>query len=290
MFSIAGAEAVPMESTDLTAAFLRPDGVIDLSGSSQSDLVNLEQRLRDAALSTNDVFLMGLNAIPGVEGASGQSTPLFGSNFGTLFGSAGVYQLSTFPLTRFNGIPLPTGSRIRFADPSRWFSVGMESRLLTISVDGTKKFFSWDAHLPVGNKPHAYYHVNQQGMASVMSATDHSALSGAALVQAKQLRYLKIGGRIFLIVGVVVDTVQLGGAAYESYQTGSAKPVGKQFVRTASGWAAAWAGAKAGVAVGALAGVETGPGVVLTAIGGGFVGGIAGYFGGNWIADWLLDD
>ena len=132
--------------------------------------------------------------------------------------------------------------------------------------------------------------MNQKGMAAVMGASDHAALTGTALVQARQLRYLKIGGRVFLVAGVIIDTAQLAAAGYESYQTGSAKPVGKQAVRTATGWAAAWAGAKAGVAVGAVAGVETGPGVVLTAIGGGLVGGVAGYFGGNWIADWLFDD
>ena len=35
------------------------------------------------------------------------------------------------------------------------------------------------------------------------------------------------------------------------------------------------------MAIGGLAGVETGPGMVLTAIGGGFVGGMAGYFGAD---------
>ncbi len=195
-----------------------------------------------------------------------------------------------FPISRFNGIPLPLDSSIRFADPMRWLGNGMESRLFTISIDGTKKFFSWDAHFPVGNTPHAYYHVNQKGMFSVFGEADHAALGSTALIQAKQLRYLKIGGRVFLVVGVVVDTVQLGVAGYESYQQGSARPIAKQAVKTATGWAAAWAGAKAGVAVGGLAGVETGPGMVLTAIGGGVVGGVAGYFGGNWIADWLFDN
>src|SRR5262249_47863257 len=133
---------------------------------------------------------------------------------GAVIAAPGIYQLQSFPLMRFNGIWLPADSRIRFADPARWFGKGMESRLLTISVDNTKKFFSWDAHFPVGNKPHDFFHVNQKGMAAVMNATDHSALGGTALVQAKQLRYLKIGGRVFLVIGIVVDTVQLGLAGY----------------------------------------------------------------------------
>ena len=205
-------------------------------------------------------------------------------------GGGGIYQLTSFPISRFNGIPLPLDSRIRFADPMRWLGKGMESRLFTISIDGTKKFFSWDAHFPVGNTPHSYYHVNQKGMFSVFGEADHAAIGATALVQAKQLRYLKIGGRVFLVVGVVIDTVQLGAAGYDSYQQRSVKPIAKQVVRTATGWAAAWAGAKAGIAVGAVAGVETGPGLVLTAIGGGVIGGVAGYFGGNWIADWLFEN
>ena len=104
-------------------------------------------------------------------------------------------------------------------------------------------------------------------------------------MQAKQLRYLKIGGRVFLVVGVVVDTVQIAQAAVESYQQRSAKPLVAQAVRTAGTWAMAWAGAKAGMAVGGLAGAASGPGMVLMAIGGGLIGGSAGYFGADWIAD-----
>lgn len=127
-------------------------------------------------------------------------------------------------------------------------------------------------------------------MYKLFGHADHASLTGTQLVQAKQLRYLKIGGRVFLVVGVVVDTVQMGGAAVESYEQGSAKPLAAQTVRTVGGWTAAWAGAKAGVALGGLAGVETGPGLVLTAIGGGLIGGTAGYFGADWIADWIYGD
>lgn len=93
-----------------------------------------------------------------------------------------------------------------------------------------------------------------------------------------------------LVVGIVVDTVEMGGAAVESYKQGSIKPVSAQAIRTAGGWTLAWAGAKAGVALGGLAGVETRPGMVLTAIGGGLIGGVAGYFGADWIADWIYED
>jgi hypothetical protein len=259
----------------------------------------MELAMREAALAGNETFLLGLQATPATEGSSGGLTP-FLSGYGDSGQSGlipsiprglGAYQLTSFPISRFNGIQLPAGSRIRFADPARWLKGALESRLVSISVDGTKnKVFAWDAHAPVGQASHGFYHVNQQGMYNVFNQSNHGPITGTALIQAKQLRYLKIGGRVFLVAGVVIDTVQLAAAATESYQTASVKPVGKQAVRVATGWAAAWAGAKAGVAVGALAGVETGPGVVLTAIGGGLVGGVAAYFGGNWIADWLFDD
>lgn len=247
---VAGAEATPQPTTDLVVPYLRPALSADPTGLSQDDLIMIEQQLRDAAGSTSDLFVLGLDAAPALEQGSGQLLPL-GPGAGSsllpgLFGGgvpgAGMYQLMSFPVSRFNGIPLPAGSSIRFADPGRWFGGAMETRLFTISVDGTKKFFSWDAHLPVGNKIHPYYHVNQKGMAAVMGASDHAALTGTALVQARQLRYLKIGGRVFLVAGVIIDTAQLAAAGYESYQTGSVKPIGKQAVKTATGWAAAWAG------------------------------------------------
>ena len=309
---VCGCEATPQATSSLPAAFIRAGSQFSGGGlaapMSQEQLFSLEKQLRDCALGTHDFFLLGLNAMPVVESQPGQFSPFLAqakSSTGTtapgndnpwlsaaLGGGSkgGVYQLMSFPLSRFNGVPLPVDSRIRFADPSRWLQGGMESRLFTVSVDGTKKYYSWDAHAPVGKTPHDFYHVNQKGMASVFGHTDHAALSGTALVQAKQLRYLKLGGRVFLVVGVVVDTAQLGSAAYTSYEQQSIKPIAAQTVRTAGGWAAAWAGAKAGVALGGLAGVETGPGMVLTAIGGGVIGGFAGYLGADWIADWIYED
>ena len=195
-----------------------------------------------------------------------------------------------FPIGRLNGVALPAGSSVRFADPTRWFRGAMETRLFTVSVSGTNKYYAWDAHVPVGNHPHNFYHVNQKGMHAVFGHSNHANLGGAQLVQAKQLRYLKVGGRVFLVVGVIVDTVQLGSAAIESVEQGSGRPLAAQTVRTAGSWAMAWAGAKGGFLLGGALGVETGPGLVLTAIGGGIVGGIAGYLGADWIADFIYED
>jgi hypothetical protein len=260
----------------------------------------LECILRKSALSEDGRILVGLNAMPAIETSSGDLMSLLappsqrpGAGVGDALGllrGAGVYQLTRFPIARFNGVALPSTTTIRFADPGRWFQPGaMESRLFTITTNG-RNYYSWDAHLPVGSTPHNYYHVNQKGMYSLFGESDHAALVGTRLIQARQLRYLKIGGRVFLVIGVVVDAAQLGAAGVESYQQGSIRPVAAQAVRTAGSWAMAWAGAKAGVALGGLAGVETGPGLVLTAIGGGLIGGAAGFFGADWIADWIYEN
>lgn len=304
VMGVSAAEATPHVPTRLNNAFLRPDpkqAAFPATGLTQDELIQLESQLRSLALANNDRILLGLNAQPVVETGKGRYMPFMAaaapqdSDFvQVLLGGGskgGIYQLTSFPIKRFNGVPLPPDSRIRFADPTRWFHKGqMESRLFTISVDGTKKYYSWDAHAQVGNKPHNFYHVNQKGMYQIFGHSNHANLAGAELAQAKQLRYLKIGGRVFLVVGVVVDTVQLSSAAYESYEQESIRPVAAQTVRTVGGWTGAWLGVKAGVVVGGVAGIETGPGAVLTAIGGGIVGGTAGYFGADWIADWIYED
>jgi hypothetical protein len=127
-------------------------------------------------------------------------------------------------------------------------------------------------------------------MHAVFGHSSHTNIGGAQLVQAKQLRYLKFGGRLFLVVGIVVDTVQLGAATVESIEKETPRPVLAQAIRTGGSWAMAWAGAKAGVLIGGAAGIETGPGLVLTAIGGGILFGIAGYMGADWIADFIYED
>lgn len=226
--------------------------------------------LRTSALSVQDRILVGLNAQAAIEDGSGTLLPYLapsvrgnGTDTSDVFGllrGAGVYQLTSFPVARFNGVSLPSGMEIRFADPGRWFQSGtMESRLLTIHTNG-KQYYSWDAHNPVGKTPHDFYHVNQKGMYKLFGQSDHASLAGTQVIQAKQLRYLKIGGRVFLIVGIVVDTVQMGGAAVESYKQGSIKPVSAQAIRTAGGWTMAWAGAKAGVALGGARGSRDGAG------------------------------
>lgn len=204
-----------------------------------------------------------------------------------LFGS-GVYQLGTYPISSLNKVSLPSGTRIRFADPS--FPLRTQTRVLTLFQPGTRRYYAWDAHLPVGRTPHNFWHVNQQGMHGLFAQSNHAPMTAAQIAQGRNLRYLKIGGRIFLIVGVAVDAFQLGAAGAQSIERGTPAPVIAQAVRTVGSWGGAWAGAKLGCAGAGLAGIETGPGAALFCIAGGAVGGFAGYFGADWIADMISED
>jgi len=207
------------------------------------------------------------------------------------FSRAGTYQLMRFPLQRFNGVTLPFDAQIQFADHNRWFARQMESRLFEVLKTGnTKKYYAWDYHLPVGKMQHDLWHINQEGFHGVYGQANHAPIPARFMVQAKTLRVLKIGGRVFLVTGIIVDATLLGQAAVTSVKEGTPAPVVAQAVRTAGSWAGAWAGAKVGFALGGLAGVETGPGMALTAIGGGIVGGALGFLGADCIADLIYED
>jgi len=205
--------------------------------------------------------------------------------------TSGLYQLGSHPISRFNGVQLPTGSRIRFADVGRLMSGQMETRLITIFQPGTNKYYAWDAHLPVGNQPHQYWHVNQKGMsANLFGQSNHAAMTPAQIAQARNLKYIRVGGRALFVAGVLVDGYAFYNSAVQSSEQGTPRPVVAQAVRTVGGWGGAWAGAKLGCAGGALAGAETGPGLVLTCLAGGIIGGFAGYTGADWIADMISED
>jgi hypothetical protein len=207
------------------------------------------------------------------------------------FSRAGTYQLMRFPIQRFNGVTLPFEAQIRFADHNRWFQGQLESRLFTILKAGAKKKqYAWDYHPPVGKVQHPLWHVNQDGFYGVFGEQNHAPIPAKFMVQARTLRVIKLGGRVFLVTGVVIDAALLTRAAATSIQEGTPAPIAAQAIRTAGSWAAAWAGAKAGFALGGLLGVETGPGMALTAIGGGIVGGALGFLGADCIADLIYED
>ncbi|ALG08273.1 hypothetical protein [Kibdelosporangium phytohabitans] len=209
---------------------------------------------------------------------------------------SGVYQLGTYPVSRFMGVTLPANSRIRFANPAwpnQWkFKPGLprDTRLFEVYVEGTKKFFAWDAHAtPAGSKvPHPFYHVNQKGMSNgLFNAADISPIAARDIRMARGIRYARIGGRIFLVAGVAVDAFTLGESIGESVDRGTPRPAAAQALRIAGSWGGAWAGAKLMCAGGALATAETGPGAALGCLAGGVIGGFAGYYGADWLADMI---
>lgn len=211
---------------------------------------------------------------------------------------SGLYQLGTYPVSKFMGVNLPTGARIRFANPTwpnQWkFKPGLpkDTRLFEVFEPATNRFFAWDAHVtpPGSTTPHPFYHVNQKGMHPLFGKSNISPIAAADIGTARGLRYARIGGRIFLVVGVAADAYALGDAFSESIEKGTPRPVLAQAVRVAGSWGGAWAGAKLMCAGGALATAETGPGAVLGCVVGGAVGGFAGYFGADWIADMISPD
>ncbi|MFH2059233.1 MAG: SpvB/TcaC N-terminal domain-containing protein [Pseudomonadota bacterium] len=112
----------------------------------------------------------------------------------------------------------------------------------------------------------------------------------AGAIETRSMRYLKGFGRGATAVAVVITVYDMGNAGIESYETGSAAPIGAETIRQVGGWGGGWLGFKAGFAIGAVAGVETGPGLIVTGLVGGVVLGTAGYFGADWIADYIHEN
>jgi hypothetical protein len=202
--------------------------------------------------------------------------------------TSGVYQLGTYPISSFSGVRLPPDTRIRFADPR--FPLARQTRLVTLFRPGTGNYYAWDRHLPVGHKPHPLWHVNQSGMHGLFGQSTHSSMTPSQISQGRGLRYIKIGGRVFLVVGVFVDSYTLTSSVIESVERGTPLPAIAQTVRTVGRWGGAWGGTKIGCAIGGALGIETGPGAAITCIIGGIIGGFGGYYGADWIADTIEAD
>lgn len=272
---------VPLaQATRLPWSVYGMTGYEGLSGSSAASI--------DVPAATVEEIVGSLDRV----GAEGSLISLERIEESALFGlgRAGTYQMPSFGLSRINGVPLPAGAEIRFADINRWFAGHLESRLFTVSQRGTSKYYAWDFHAPVGNHPHPLYHVNQSGMHGTFGHSNHAGVPARYQVAARNLRILKIGGRVFLVTGFIVDGALLVGSGVTAVREGTPAPVIAQAVRTAGSWGMAWAGAKLGFVAGAAAGVETGPGLALTAIGGGIIGGALGFFGADCIADLVYED
>ena len=105
---------------------------------------------------------------------------------------------------------------------------------------------------------------------------------------------IRIAGRVVLVMGIVLDAVELGMAVYEDVKDSDNFPE-KETVSTAleigGRWTGAALGAKGGAMLGATIGTTIAP-VLGTAIGGvvgGLIGGIAGSYALGAIAEYAID-
>ncbi len=120
------------------------------------------------------------------------------------------------------------------------------------------------------------YHWNQKGTNAQFGIENHAPAGKGGQALYKGAKYLKYGGRVLLVVGVVVD----------GYSIVVAKNRKRQVAKVVAGWTGAWAGCKIVEAMGAAGGsVEPGGGTAVGGIG----GGIGGYAGASWAAGELYD-
>lgn len=125
------------------------------------------------------------------------------------------------------------------------------------------------------------YHWNQKGTFKDFGIQDHTTVGSAGEALYKGAKYLKWGGRVFLVAGVAMD----------AYSIVVAKKKWRQVVKVASGWAGAEAGCLLVGGEGAGGGtlVEPGGGTAVGALLGCAVGGIVGYAGFSWAAGQTYD-
>ncbi|HLK82767.1 MAG TPA: hypothetical protein VKT99_14910 [Xanthobacteraceae bacterium] len=125
------------------------------------------------------------------------------------------------------------------------------------------------------------YHWNQKGTFKTFGIADHTPVGAAGRVAYKAAKYLKYGGRILLVVGIVSDAWSI---------VKSSQPL-RRTAQVVGGWAGAWAGCEAGGAGGAAVGgalgegVGAAPGGIIGCIG----GGIGGYFFGSKVGGFVYD-
>jgi hypothetical protein len=127
----------------------------------------------------------------------------------------------------------------------------------------------------------ADYHWNQKGTFADFGIADHTVAGPTGEALYKGAQYFRYAGRVFLVVGIVMD----------AYSIVVAKKRWRQVARVVAGWAGADAGCTIGGSWGAGGGtvVEPGGGTAVGGVAGCIVGGIAGYAGAAWAAGHVYD-
>jgi RHS repeat-associated protein len=104
----------------------------------------------------------------------------------------------------------------------------------------------------------------------------------ASAIESVGMRMLKGFGRLLFWGAVAATVYDLGKAAKQSIDEGSARPLAREALRQAGTWGGVAAGAKLGAFVGSFLGPV---GTIVGGIAGGLIGGIGGYLLGNWLGN-----
>jgi hypothetical protein len=105
---------------------------------------------------------------------------------------------------------------------------------------------------------------------------------------------IKVAGKVLLIAGIVLDTLELGLTVYDDL-TDADEKLGKKSISTAARIGGRWAGSLGGAKLGAMAGsaigtaIAPGIGTIIGGAAGGLILGIAGAFAGDKLAEWVVD-
>ena len=121
---------------------------------------------------------------------------------------------------------------------------------------------------------------------------NHYPLSDEAYDLLKNLddtgKKVRIGGRVLLVAGVVLDTLELGKAINNDLHDADQK-IGRKTASTAFSIGGRWADAIGGAELGAYLGAFTGPVVPIAIPVLGLIGGIAGSFAGDSLGKYVVD-
>jgi hypothetical protein len=124
------------------------------------------------------------------------------------------------------------------------------------------------------------YHWNQKGTFADLGIANHAPVGETGEVAYKAARYFRYAGRVFVVVGVLVDGVSIVQAS---------NPM-RRASEVVAGWAGAWAGCEVVGAGGAAVGLLASPlGSAVGGVSGCIIGGIAGYYGGSMVGGEVYD-
>ncbi len=214
----------------------------------------------------------------------------------------GVYGRETFAAWHKFIDKLINGSTpmLVWGDPLQTSLTGIKTGLKTtlnnidypilLSTKNKTPLFGADLHgyaIPgTKSKIEQYYHINvktipddtlfHQNIASKLNHIQISEKAYNILINFENIaRKVRIAGRVFLIAGIVLDTLELGFSVYDDLHDVD-KKLGKKTISTAVQIGGRWVGALAGAKLGSMGGATLGTAILpgLGTVIGGFTGGL----------------